>query len=638
MLSNLIANLNTVNDTSSSESYISGIADKGRNLVEKFTGSNIGNFFGAANIFSKFVDTKTKNEKNTTKIKSSNNQKNPHFTTLGQGPILPLRRGDSESDILAKMYRFMVKVRDEEKKEYQLFKDFEEERKEEEERRHERLVDAIIKSRTGKKEEKKDPLTGFLQKIMDFLKKVSGTIFKIVTSLPKMIMRFMRSNFFGSFLGRRGGSMGRIARGAVGALALGSAFRYVTGEQQQEQTKASQDLSARQQGPSDRIKEEGPYNTETETAIKDGAMKEYKYTSLESGNEVTVPLTNDEASKLIQDYNSLKDNNLSTEDKDNLKKDIRDITIKGLKRHKTPDDSEISLLENPTASTAVRVARKAGANIVEGVQEIIDLAEGPLRYLGLDPTALQQQLDNVLRYMRPEGEEDPARMENQEERDIVRDYMRMLGLDSDTPSEQTTVPPAIPPATPEQTPPSSSPTETDPPLPDIPPGTISPEMHIGAGFVEGIKKIWNERENITGIRTTEKSKEDLIVKMQQEQLRTGRSDILINFKKLLEKELNKSKGIKTSTPVTTPPMMEEEEEEEDKLELVQKEPKTNKYEIPKMISEDEVPNNNSTPTVLNNTQNNNIGGKSKFMDTNSTIARNDNQSILDTLMRTIVPV
>ena len=57
-----------------------------------------------------------------------------------------------------------------------------------------------------------------------------------------------------------------------------------------------------------------------------------------------------------------------------------------------------------------------------------------------------------------------------------------------------------------------------------------------------------------------------------------------------------------------------------------------------MISEDEVPNNNSTPTVLNNTQNNNIGGKSKFMDTNSTIARNDNESILDTLMRTIVPV
>ena len=126
-----------------------------------------------------------------------------------------------------------------------------------------------------------------------------------------------------------------------------------------------------------------------------------------------------------------------------------------------------------------------------------------------------------------------------------------------------------------------------------------------------------------------------------EEQRSGHQDIMENFYKILKTDvenIKKIKGIKTSTPVTTPPMIEEEEEEEDKLELVQQEPKTNKYEIPKMISEDEVPNNNSTPTVLNNTQNNNIGGKSKFMDTNSTISRNDNQSILDTLMRTIVPV
>ena len=70
----------------------------------------------------------------------------PHHTKVGPKQVVPLKRNDSTADILAKMYNFMVKTREEEKKRYELWKDFEQERIYEEERRHKDLLKRIRKT------------------------------------------------------------------------------------------------------------------------------------------------------------------------------------------------------------------------------------------------------------------------------------------------------------------------------------------------------------------------------------------------------------------------------------------------------------------------------------------------------------
>ena len=63
---------------------------------------------------------------------SFSSEKDPFHTNLGPGPILPLRRKDTESDILAKMYRFMRTEyeieKKQDKKELKIRKDAEKER------------------------------------------------------------------------------------------------------------------------------------------------------------------------------------------------------------------------------------------------------------------------------------------------------------------------------------------------------------------------------------------------------------------------------------------------------------------------------------------------------------------------------
>ena len=77
------------------------------------------------------------------------NKKDPQFTTISPGPIKPLKTGDSVSDILGKMYNFMLKADQVRKLNDEIEKTFRIEQLDEDERRHKALVAAIRKF-TGK--------------------------------------------------------------------------------------------------------------------------------------------------------------------------------------------------------------------------------------------------------------------------------------------------------------------------------------------------------------------------------------------------------------------------------------------------------------------------------------------------------
>jgi hypothetical protein len=84
------------------------------------------------------------------------NKKDSRYASIGSGPIRPLRMGDSESDILGKMYNFMVKTSEVERLEHEIENAFKQEQLDEDNRRHNELVKAIksfTKGRGGNKTE-----------------------------------------------------------------------------------------------------------------------------------------------------------------------------------------------------------------------------------------------------------------------------------------------------------------------------------------------------------------------------------------------------------------------------------------------------------------------------------------------------
>lgn len=114
-------------------------------------------------------------------------QKDPNHTTLGPKQVRPLKVNDSTADILAKMYNFMFKNRDDDKLKYELDKDFQEEREEEEQRRHDSLMKAI-KEGSSVGEKKDDGKKG----IWDHIKGILTTICDGISS----ILGFLKDSVF----------------------------------------------------------------------------------------------------------------------------------------------------------------------------------------------------------------------------------------------------------------------------------------------------------------------------------------------------------------------------------------------------------------------------------------------------------
>ena len=88
---------------------------------------------------------------------------------------------ESESTTLKKLYTFLVKSSDEDRKKYELDKNFEQERREESDRKFDKLIKVVSeKTKIEKKKEQKDEKESFFKKLFGTLIKGFGIIFKLV--------------------------------------------------------------------------------------------------------------------------------------------------------------------------------------------------------------------------------------------------------------------------------------------------------------------------------------------------------------------------------------------------------------------------------------------------------------------------
>ena len=107
-------------------------------------------------------------------------KKDSKHTKIGPGQVRDLQSGDSSADILAKMYNFMLKDHERQKKEHELADDFKKEQEMESERRHQKLIEEIHKLVGGTPTEepkKEEPKTKtFFDSILGGIKSIIGTV------------------------------------------------------------------------------------------------------------------------------------------------------------------------------------------------------------------------------------------------------------------------------------------------------------------------------------------------------------------------------------------------------------------------------------------------------------------------------
>lgn len=110
------------------------------------------------------------------------NKKDPKRTTIGKGPIKPLKMGDSTADILAKMYNFIQKTNQIALRNYEIDKKFREEQLEEDERRHKKLIESLTGKKTKqlepekKEEEKEQKEPSWVGKMLKAMKETVGSL------------------------------------------------------------------------------------------------------------------------------------------------------------------------------------------------------------------------------------------------------------------------------------------------------------------------------------------------------------------------------------------------------------------------------------------------------------------------------
>ena len=96
--------------------------------------------------------------------------KNPNFTTIGNGPVRPLRVDDSIANILGKMYNFMRRTSEKQIEEDEIAKAFRQEKLDNDDRRHKELIKAITGSKKTKTAEPvKETGGGFLDTLMGII-------------------------------------------------------------------------------------------------------------------------------------------------------------------------------------------------------------------------------------------------------------------------------------------------------------------------------------------------------------------------------------------------------------------------------------------------------------------------------------
>lgn len=158
-------------------------------------------------------------------FKRKTKNKDPQLTTIGPGPIKPLKMNDSLADILAKMYNFMTKTSEDRIKQQEIEKSFRQEQLDEDERRHQELVTAIKKF-TGEKQPdvKKESGNSIIDMVKGMFDKLSGMFADLVTKLGPLLrwagaMSWTGLKWLASFVTSAGGILlGATIAGAVLAL------------------------------------------------------------------------------------------------------------------------------------------------------------------------------------------------------------------------------------------------------------------------------------------------------------------------------------------------------------------------------------------------------------------------------------
>lgn len=260
-------------------------------------------------------------------------KKDPRRTTFGAGPIKALRVGDSSADILGKMYNFVQKTHEEEKKRYETEKLFREEQMEEDERRHKKLIEEILKPKKEKsdlpKEEEKEPswisslmssmkslLEGLLAKfslssifkklakITKFIENLGKTFSKVVN---KLMLRWLISSGLGMILTALSPF---ITAAAVAAAAYFSFLYYdkirraagFTSSLQHENETAIKSLNKPKETPNNLDQN---YTEDAAKNIKEGKYKVYSDVPIiGSNNRKSEMVFSDEESKKLIEYHT----------------------------------------------------------------------------------------------------------------------------------------------------------------------------------------------------------------------------------------------------------------------------------------------------------------------------------------------
>lgn len=390
MLSNL---LNNNQENGNVGEYISRIGEKTSAMFSKFNKTTLSKMISGSKLTKAFDILKNATNN---KLKLKKTKSDPHHTNLGPGPILPLRVGDSEANILAKIYRFMMKVRDEENKKDELRRDFELEMREEENRRHKKLISILGKSKKPEKEKKENPFMNILNKILGGFKDIIGkfTLFKgLGVLINNNVLKILRGFLF-RFLPRIMMSVLSKIPGPIGATfaAAGLAYAGINFLDSARETK---------------LKEDRDLNRPNLTNLSDL----YTLKGPANHEDVKIPLTDNERIRLMEIYDKLDtetDANKITALHDQ-EDGIFETALNRKRDSRIPlTEKEESELHSIDIQRGARAIRSSGSNLYNSVTQAIgeslgitDQNEGVNAELRNFFSTQQQTLNNTTNQINP---------------------------------------------------------------------------------------------------------------------------------------------------------------------------------------------------------------------------------------------
>lgn len=132
-----------------------------KSLVGKTGASILGKTFGASKDSMKYFLGDKKSSMSLSSSRKLGNVDTAFYTTVREGQGERLRKGDGIADVAGKLFNLIKKHSENNKLNYELERNFEQELHEEEERRHQELIEQIKKSQTSKMSKKvvKTPTT-----------------------------------------------------------------------------------------------------------------------------------------------------------------------------------------------------------------------------------------------------------------------------------------------------------------------------------------------------------------------------------------------------------------------------------------------------------------------------------------------